>query len=415
MASLFLSYRHADSQEVVGRMCDRLKSHFPAGAIFRDLDSIPLGKPFPEAIREAIANTQVALIVIGPKWAAITSANGRRRLEDPADFVRIEAEIALSSGILVVPVLVSGAPMPALEDMPISLQPLVYLQAIQIRPDPDFHRDMDRLIAKLSQLLVQTSPDGTGVTPSSQASGPHSHPPQHSTAGIRILFADESAFNRRFAASILEGEGHTCVVASSSEEVLAAVKSAPVDLILMQVQISGMDACQATALIRQNERNSGARIPIIGMTGDIERQKHCLAAGMDGCVSRPPSVPELHDAVKHFVGAIDWDVVLFNLNGDKALMVEMLNIFVTESPEILADIRDSISRNDVYAVQRSVHTLKGILKIIGARTATEIARRLQTIGRNADWTSAGEVYASLERALEIYKLAAMRLLVQQPR
>ncbi len=51
MTSLFLSYRRADSQEVVGRIYDRLRAHFPVERIFRDLDSIPLGKPFPQVIR----------------------------------------------------------------------------------------------------------------------------------------------------------------------------------------------------------------------------------------------------------------------------------------------------------------------------------------------------------------------------
>jgi len=152
MTTLFLSYRRADSHEVVGRMYDRLKTPLPAERIFRDLDSIPLGKPFPEVIREALANSDVVLIVIGPRWATITDSNGRLRLEDSTDFVRTEVELALSSGLLVVPVLVSGALMPAASKLPASLESLVDLQAIQIRPDPDFHRDMDRLIGRLSTI-----------------------------------------------------------------------------------------------------------------------------------------------------------------------------------------------------------------------------------------------------------------------
>lgn len=150
---LFLSYRRADSQEVVGRIYNRLTSHLPVERIFRDLDSIPLGKPFPEVIREALGNSEVALIVIGPRWTAVTDSAGNPRLHDPADPVRIEVELALSSGILVVPVLVSGASMPQAVELPTTLHSLVSLQAIQVHPDPDFHRDMDRLIGKLSHLV----------------------------------------------------------------------------------------------------------------------------------------------------------------------------------------------------------------------------------------------------------------------
>jgi len=165
MASLFLSYRREDSQEVVGRMYDRLKSHFPVERIFRDLDSVPVGNPFREVIRDALVNSKVAFIVIGPTWTTVTDTTDRRRLKDPADVVRIEVELALSSGILVVPVLVSGAQMPLAEELPTSLRPLVVLNAIQVRPDPDFHRDMDRLIGKVSHLLpAAKAPDNVAVT-----------------------------------------------------------------------------------------------------------------------------------------------------------------------------------------------------------------------------------------------------------
>jgi hypothetical protein len=155
MPALFLSYRRADSQDVVGRMYDRLKSHFPAERIFRDLDSIPLGTPFPESVREAIGKSKVALVVLGPRWSTITDAVGNRRLDDAADFVRLEVELALASEILIVPVLSAGAQMPLPEELPVSLRPLVYLPAVQVRPDPDFHRDMDRLVGKLSSLITE--------------------------------------------------------------------------------------------------------------------------------------------------------------------------------------------------------------------------------------------------------------------
>ena len=153
MASLFLFYRRSDSQDVVGRIYDKLTAHFPHERIFRDLDSIPLGKPFPEVIREAVGKSAAALVIIGPGWVAIGDDSGKRRLNDPGDFVRIEVELALSSGILVIPVLVSGARMPKAKELPTALRPLVSLQSIQVRADPDFHRDMERLISRLSSLF----------------------------------------------------------------------------------------------------------------------------------------------------------------------------------------------------------------------------------------------------------------------
>lgn len=90
----------------------------------------------------------------GPKWGRLprAPAGGTRRLDSPSDFVRIEVEMALSSGKLVIPVLVEGAGMPGAKELPPSLSPLVSLQGGQVRSDPDFHRDMDRLITTITEL-----------------------------------------------------------------------------------------------------------------------------------------------------------------------------------------------------------------------------------------------------------------------
>jgi tetratricopeptide (TPR) repeat protein len=153
VAAIFLSYRRKDAQDVVGRIYDRLRERFPSASIFRDLDSIPLGKPFPQVLREAASGAAVALVVIGPEWTTVRDEQGRRRLDDPGDFVRGEIETTLVAGIPVVPVLVSNAKMPRPEDLPESLRPLLERQGIEVHPDPYFHHDMDRLIGKLTALM----------------------------------------------------------------------------------------------------------------------------------------------------------------------------------------------------------------------------------------------------------------------
>jgi hypothetical protein len=88
--------------------------------------------------------------VIGDRWLETSGSLQENRLHDPRDFVRIELEAALDRKILVIPLLVRGAAMPAEEQLPPSLGRLAYRNAMSIRPDPDFHRDMDRLIEALS-------------------------------------------------------------------------------------------------------------------------------------------------------------------------------------------------------------------------------------------------------------------------
>src|SRR5204862_7443754 len=84
---------------------------------------------------------------------SVKGADGQRRLDDPADFVRREVERALTAGIPVVPVLVSQATMPGESDLPGSLRPLAMRHGVSVRPDPDFHRDMDRLVDQIAALL----------------------------------------------------------------------------------------------------------------------------------------------------------------------------------------------------------------------------------------------------------------------
>jgi hypothetical protein len=113
--------------------------------LFKDVDSIPLGLDFRDDINRAIARSAVLLAVIGPRWLEPAEGGGAR-VHDPADHLRLEIEAALGRGIPVIPVLVNGATMPAAAQLPESLLPLVYRNAIEVRADPDFHHDADRLI-----------------------------------------------------------------------------------------------------------------------------------------------------------------------------------------------------------------------------------------------------------------------------
>ena len=105
----------------------------------------PNWKPAPDTTTPTALSAPF-LAVIGRQWLESESETGRRRLDDPRDFVRIEIEAALQRDIPVIPLLVQGALVPDEEDLPPSLQSLIYRNAISIRPDPDFHRDVDRLI-----------------------------------------------------------------------------------------------------------------------------------------------------------------------------------------------------------------------------------------------------------------------------
>lgn len=153
MGHIFISYRRSDSADIAGRIYDRLVEAFGEDPIFKDVDSIPLGVDFKKYLDEKVGECTVLLAIIGDRWVDATDPDGKKRLEDRDDFVRIEIESALKRGIPVIPLLVRGARMPVEGQLPHSLRGLVFKNGIQIRPDPDFHHDMDRLISALQDHL----------------------------------------------------------------------------------------------------------------------------------------------------------------------------------------------------------------------------------------------------------------------
>jgi hypothetical protein len=154
---IFISYRRSDSADVTGRIYDRLIEQFGKSAIFKDVHSIPPGIDFREHLGKAVGKCKIFLVIIGDQWLEVTDAGGKKRLKDPDDFVRIEIESALNRDIPIIPLLVRGAAMPAEGKLPRSLQKLAYRNGIPVRADPDFHRDMDRLIETVSDYSHKKS------------------------------------------------------------------------------------------------------------------------------------------------------------------------------------------------------------------------------------------------------------------
>lgn len=144
--SIFISYhRSPEIGHVAGRIYDRLVTEFGRDVVFRDLDSIPLGVDFKQHLDDAVKGSAVVLAVIWGEW--------HQRMQNPRDFVRIELEAALRRSIPIIPLFVGNVTMPAEDDLPPALQPLVYRNGAPVRADPDFYTDMNRLVRALRELL----------------------------------------------------------------------------------------------------------------------------------------------------------------------------------------------------------------------------------------------------------------------
>jgi TIR domain len=164
---IFVSYRREDTAYPAGWLFDRLVDHFGNGQVFKDVDSIELGDDFVEQITAAVGSSAVLLAVIGKRWLTVTGEKRQRRLDDPADFVRLEIEAAFARGVRVIPVLVEGARMPHVAQLPPSLAQLAHRQALELSPNR-FGSDTARLLEVLDRTLKEMAvgpagpPAGTG-------------------------------------------------------------------------------------------------------------------------------------------------------------------------------------------------------------------------------------------------------------
>jgi tetratricopeptide (TPR) repeat protein len=154
---IFISYRRDDAAYVTGHINDRLRKEFGDDSIFTDVDRIALGVDFRTTLDLMVSQCQILLAVIGHDWLTVKNKDGQVRLQDPTDFFRIEIESALARDIPVIPLLVAGTKMPSKDELPESLEELAFRNGTQIRPDPDFHTDIDRLIKSLKGHLVELS------------------------------------------------------------------------------------------------------------------------------------------------------------------------------------------------------------------------------------------------------------------
>lgn len=154
MSGVFISYRREDSAGHAGRLFDLLARRLGPHNMFMDVDAIQPGQDFARVIEERIARCDVMLVVIGRDWLRCSGAGGARRLDDPEDFVRREIVAGLRRGMMIVPVLVGSAQMPAAEQLPGEMTALTGRQAFEVS-DARFETDAHALLETVQRYLVQ--------------------------------------------------------------------------------------------------------------------------------------------------------------------------------------------------------------------------------------------------------------------
>jgi TIR domain-containing protein len=155
---IFISYRRGDSSGHAGRLYDRLVDHFGSDRVFMDVDTLEPGVDFVDALHTAVGSCAVLIALIGDDWLDATDAAGRRRLDSPNDFVRVEIAAALTRKVGVLPVLIERADMPSPERLPADLQKLTRIQCIEVR-DTHWNADINVLVDTLKKTVPPRNVD----------------------------------------------------------------------------------------------------------------------------------------------------------------------------------------------------------------------------------------------------------------
>jgi CheY-like chemotaxis protein len=232
--------------------------------------------------------------------------------------------------------------------------------------------------------------------------------------GLRILVAEDNPVNQKMAMRVLGKLGYRAVVVGNGVEALHALEEPErFDLVLMDVQMPEMGGLEATASIREREKGTGRRIPIVAMTahamkGDRER---CLEAGMDDYVAKPVRADELNQAIQRVAppsskpvaapppqpeNDASGEAALLARFGDRKFLLGMIRIFQTDSEKTLARIREAIAQQDAEGLRTAAHALKGSAANFLARTAVDAAYQLEVMGRERNLGGAESACRHLE-------------------
>ncbi|HLG18690.1 MAG TPA: ATP-binding protein [Bdellovibrionota bacterium] len=232
-----------------------------------------------------------------------------------------------------------------------------------------------------------------------------------------ILLTEDNPINQMLAKRILEKAGHRVIVAQNGAEALEALAREEFDLIVMDVQMPVMDGLQTVAAIRKQEKRTGKHTPILAMTAHAmkgDREK-CLGAGMDAYLSKPIRGKELVDMVNQFAlrrchgmagspreQAPEFDISHLKsvVGGDRALMGEIVQLFLAHSPNMVLAMEQAMEQADRETLARSAHTIKGAIGNFSKGAAYQMAIEVEDAAQKGDLAHVTPIVATLRKELD---------------
>ena len=288
-----------------------------------------------------------------------------------------------------------------------------------------------RLVDTLGGGIGLESAPGTGSTfhftarfsldAAAPAEAPRPPEPDVELPPLHVLLVEDSVANQRVGAGMLQKLQHTIRIVTNGAAAVEACADERFDVILMDLQMPGMDGYEATRAIRRREHDEGAaKTPIVALTARASsgNEELCRAVGFDGYLAKPYRSRELLDAIAAVVPAsvsatgrkatsavppaetrLDWDAALETVDGDRELLGKMIEGFVGQQPALVTELRKALTAGDLPVVQRVAHTIGGSLRSFEGAGVVALANDLEDRCREGSADRAAAAWRALEPEL----------------
>ena len=238
---------------------------------------------------------------------------------------------------------------------------------------------------------------------------------------LHVLLVEDSVANQRVGAGMLEKLRHTVRIVADGAAAVEACDAERFDVILMDLQMPGMDGYEATRAIRRREQHEGAaRTPIVALTARASsgNEELCMATGFDGYLAKPYRSRELLSAMAAVVPAaesvpageappaspsaiarLDWNAALETVDGDRELLGKMIEGFVGQQPALVDELREALREGDLPVARRVAHTIGGSLRSFDGARVVALANDLEDRCREGAADQAAATWRALEQEL----------------
>lgn len=256
---------------------------------------------------------------------------------------------------------------------------------------------------------------------------------------LHVLVAEDNPVNQLFAARLVERLGHTVHLVSNGQLAIDAMQHKSFDVVLMDIGMPVMDGFSAVRELRQRERQTGCHLPVIAVTANataVDRDR-CLAVGMDDVVCKPFRAAELEavmgrvlrdtpqtcrgietaysvDPVTCETPACDLTAALNRLDGDRAFLMQLAQLFLDTVPEQLQSLRTAMQNRDGKLIGDLAHLVKGSVRHFMAASAYDSAQRLEIISLSGDSEMIEQTYKQLLNDVQRLRIVLRSMMFSLP-